>query len=88
MTNPLFSIITVTKNNLSGLQKTTNSITPQTCEDYEWIVIDGDSNDGTKEFLKTTNSHHISEPDNSLYHAMNKGIKSVNGQYFLMRAMS
>jgi len=45
---PLLSIVTITYNNLEGLQKTAQSITTQTCNHYEWIVIDGNSDDGIK----------------------------------------
>ncbi len=83
MTNFLFSIITVTKNNLSGLQKTKDSIELQTFENYEWIIIDGNSNDGTKDFLETTKSYYITELDSGIYNAMNKGIDRANGQYLL-----
>ncbi len=81
--NPLLSLITVTLNNLNGLEKTSQSITPQTCKNYEWIIIDGGSTDGTKAFLDTTNSNWTSETDNGIYDAMNKGIKRANGQYIL-----
>lgn len=80
---PLFSVITVTRNNLSGLQKTHKSILCQTCEDYQWIVIDGASNDGTSDFLRTKNAHWISEPDNGIYDAMNKGMTQAQGKYLI-----
>ncbi len=82
-TNPLFSIITVTRNNLIGLQKTHKSILCQTCTDYEWIVIDGASNDGTPDFLHDKNAHWISEPDTGIYDAMNKGIARAHGAYLI-----
>lgn len=85
MTNavPLFSIITITLNNLSGLKKTQASITKQSCANYEWIVIDGGSTDGSSEYLKKTNANWISEPDNGLYDAMNKGITRTSGNYLI-----
>ena len=83
MTTPLFSIITVTLNNLTGLKKTLNSIKPQTFQDYEWLIIDGASTDGTCKFLSTHNIPYISEKDNGIYDAMNKGVKHANGQYII-----
>ena len=82
----ILSIITVSFNNLDGLTKTTNSIIEQTFRDFEWIVIDGGSSDGSKEYL-IKNSKYISywcsEPDNGIYNAMNKGIMKAKGNYLL-----
>jgi glycosyltransferase involved in cell wall biosynthesis len=80
------SIITVVFNNLSGLQKTWESIKIQSDSDWEWLVIDGGSTDGTPayfESLKGTDSRitFISEKDNGLYDAMNKGIRLAKGKY-------
>ena len=83
MVKPIFSIITVTLNNLNGLHKTLNSIKQQTSKNYEWIIIDGASNDGTQDFLDNQNISYISEKDNGIYDAMNKGIHSANGEYLL-----
>src|SRR5262249_10196471 len=69
---PLFSLITVTRNNQAGLQHTHESLQAQTCRDFEWIVIDGDSDDGTKSYLTATSALWLSEPDHGLYDAMNK----------------
>lgn len=81
--NPFFSIITVTLNNLNGLERTYNSLQNQSFTDYEWIVVDGLSNDGTQDFLQKINSHYISEADNGIYGAMNKGIKRARGTYLI-----
>jgi putative colanic acid biosynthesis glycosyltransferase len=78
-----FSIITVTKNNLPGLKKTAESVEGQYNHDYEWIVIDGGSNDGTREFLSTTGALWISEPDDGLFDAMNKGLAQARGDYLI-----
>ena len=84
MTKPLFSIITVTLNNSGGLQKTYSSLHSQTYKDYEWIVIDGASTDSTAAFLDSIpDLSYISEPDNGLYDAMNKGIDCAQGQYLI-----
>jgi putative colanic acid biosynthesis glycosyltransferase len=83
MNKPTISIITVTLNNLEGFKKTHGSISLQTTQNFEWIVIDGGSTDGTPEYLKTTNAQWISQPDNGIYDAMNKGIEKASGAYFL-----
>lgn len=79
----LLSIITVTKNNLAGLKTTEQSLKIQTNKDYEWIIIDGNSTDGTQEFLATTNAQWISQPDDGIYDAMNKGITRAQGDYVI-----
>lgn len=79
----MFSIITITRNDLSGLQATHTSIQSQTCTDYEWIVVDGASNDGTAQWLKTHAPDAISEPDHGLYDAMNKGLARATGDYII-----
>lgn len=48
----VLSIITVNLNNKDGLQKTINSVISQTFKDFEWIVIDGGSKDGSKELIE------------------------------------
>lgn len=89
---PTFSIITVTLNNLHGLQKTYKSIENQTLDDFEWIVIDGESTDGSIDFLRKQRSasrsaryphSFISEKDDGIYDAMNKGIEQAKGHYLL-----
>lgn len=80
---PVFSIITVTFNHFEGLKKTYKSITNQSLKSHEWIVIDGNSSDETKKWLKTAKAHWVSEPDKGLYDAMNKGIERATGQYLL-----
>ena len=80
---PFFTLITVTKNNLTGLKSTQSTIEHQTCRDFEWVIIDGASADDTPAHLKTLNAYTISEPDDGIYDAMNKGIKRSNGGYLL-----
>lgn len=83
---PLISIITVNYNNVSGLKKTIESVLCQTFKDYEFLIIDGGSNDGSKEFLESNTSKidfWLSEKDNGVYDAMNKGILHSNGEYLL-----
>lgn len=78
------SIITINYNNCSGLQKTLHSIISQTCRDFEWIVIDGGSSDGSRDIIEQYQdemAYWCSEPDNGIYHAMNKGIVMARGEY-------
>ncbi|GAB6988091.1 glycosyltransferase family 2 protein [Paenibacillus pini] len=81
-----FSIVTVCMNNLEGLQRTWESVNIQELQEWEWIVVDGQSNDGTLLFLKSLQDSrvtYISEPDDGLYDAMNKGIELCSGLYIL-----
>lgn len=78
-----FSIITVTRNHLGGLKATAASLALESADLFEWIVIDGASNDGTAEYLANTKSQWISEPDSGIYDAMNKGLKRATGDYML-----
>jgi len=80
------SIITVNLNNKDGLQKTIDSVISQTFKDFEWIVIDGGSTDGSKELIEKYSdyiSYWVSEPDKGIYNAMNKGIEVALGEYLL-----
>lgn len=82
-TKPLFSIITVTLNHLDGLKKTISSLQNQNFKDFEHIIIDGCSNDGTQNYLNQLDALHISEKDNGIYDAMNKGLERTQGQYLI-----
>ena len=78
------SIITVNYNNREGLQKTIDSVICQTWRDFEWIVIDGGSTDGSKTLIEEYQDHFAywcSEPDKGIYNAMNKGIAKAKGEY-------
>lgn len=79
-----FSIITINYNNRDGLQKTINSVVSQTFKDYEWIIIDGGSTDGSRELIEQYQdslAFWCSEPDKGVYNAMNKGIDHAKGEY-------
>jgi glycosyltransferase involved in cell wall biosynthesis len=79
-----YSIITVNYNNKEGLRKTIESVIHQTFRDFEFIVIDGGSTDGSANVLKeydTLINHWVSEPDGGIYQGMNKGIKKATGKY-------
>lgn len=80
------SIITINYNNKVGLQKTINSVINQSFKNIEFILVDGNSTDGSKELLQKNQEHFthwISEPDHGIYHAMNKGIRIATGDYLL-----
>jgi len=83
---PKFSIITINYNNKAGLEKTIQSVVGQTYRDFEYIIIDGGSNDGSVEVIKQYSekiTKWISEKDTGIYNAMNKGISLAKGEYCL-----
>ena len=86
MIQPLFSIVTITWNAHKTIEVTLNSVADQTYKNYEYIVIDGASDDGTIDILDK-NRHQIniliSESDNGLYDAMNKGLNVATGEYVI-----
>jgi len=80
------SIITINKNNAGGLRKTIESVICQTFKDYEYIIIDGASSDESVNIINEYSqyaTYSISEPDEGIYYAMNKGIKAAKGEYCL-----
>jgi glycosyltransferase involved in cell wall biosynthesis len=84
MNKKFFSIITVVLNAKLDLIETIKSLREQKFKDFEYIIIDGNSEDGTKEIIKKNLdiiSNYISEKDLGIYDAMNKGLKISNGQY-------
>jgi len=84
MTNPIFSIITVTYNAEKVLEKTIQSVINQSYRNIEYIIIDGNSFDKTIDLIRKYSnkiSYWISEPDQGLYDAMNKGINAATGDY-------
>jgi glycosyltransferase involved in cell wall biosynthesis len=86
MNKPLLTIITINYNNVDGLEKTMNSVFNQTYVEYEYIVIDGGSTDGSYEVLQNYDekiNYWISEKDKGIYNAMNKGIETSSGRYLL-----
>jgi glycosyltransferase involved in cell wall biosynthesis len=82
---PIISIITINFNNAIGLEKTINSVTSQLFHDYEYLVIDGGSNDGSVDIIKRQKkiNYWVSERDGGIYDAMNKGILKATGHYLL-----
>lgn len=83
---PFFSIITVCRNSKKTIRRTFDSMLTQACKDYEYIVVDGASTDGTIDIIKEYEPkfegrmHWISEPDKGIYDAMNKGIRMAKGE--------
>jgi glycosyltransferase involved in cell wall biosynthesis len=83
---PALSVITVNLNNAVGLKKTMLSVLNQTFTDFEYIIIDGASIDSSIDIIKeisTDGTYWVSEPDNGIYNAMNKGILKAKGAYCL-----
>lgn len=81
-----FTVVTVVYNDKNGLQKTHKSIAEQTCRDYEWIIIDGGSKDGTVDYLNEMHESDCiwtSEKDRGIYDAMNKGTEKASGEYIV-----
>jgi glycosyltransferase involved in cell wall biosynthesis len=81
---PLFSIITTTYNCGAKIDRTWESLVTQDFADFEYLIIDGNSKDGTRERLaaiKDSRFRSSSEPDQGIYDAMNKGIERARGRY-------
>jgi glycosyltransferase involved in cell wall biosynthesis len=81
---PVISIITVTYNAARVLEYTIQSVISQTFTNYEYIIIDGGSTDGTLDIIRKYQPHiryWVSEPDKGLYDAMNKGLLAAWGEY-------
>lgn len=81
-----YSVITINYNNKDGLRHTIESVVNQTCKDYEFIIIDGGSTDGSVDIIKQYDSditYWVSERDNGVYHAMNKGVAQAHGDYLI-----
>ena len=84
--NPWLSIITACLNDGKNLKKTIQSIRDQQADFIEYIIVDGKSNDDTLNIIEENKQiiqAWLSEKDEGVYDAMNKGLKMVNGQYIL-----
>nr|WP_315155918.1 glycosyltransferase family 2 protein [uncultured Flavobacterium sp.] len=80
------SIITINCNNLEGLKRTVESVVNQTWQEFEYIVIDGGSTDGSAAYIESQSEYidyWVSESDKGIYNAMNKGILKATGEYLL-----
>lgn len=83
---PKLSIITINYNNLAGLKRTVESVVNQTWQEFEFVVIDGGSTDGSAAYIESQIEHidyWVSEPDKGIYNAMNKGVAKATGEYLL-----
>lgn len=92
MSTPLLSIITVCYNAKNDVEKTIKNILQQNWKEFEYLVIDGGSQDGTSHLLKEAHTlfsqskimfRYISEPDKGIYDAMNKGASLAKGRWLL-----
>lgn len=89
----LISVITVSYNAIEALALTAASVLDQTCLDYEYIVVDGASSDGTRALLgrlerdfascSSCSFRYVSEPDGGIYEAMNKGAQMAEGRWVI-----
>ena len=81
-----FSILTINFNNKDGLSRTIKSVTSQFFKDFEYIIIDGGSTDGSVDVIKENSkdiNYWVSEKDKGVYNAMNKGIAQAKGDYLI-----
>ncbi len=84
---PEFSIVTVCFNSEKTITKTIESVLVQKFNNYEYIIVDGVSNDGTMDIVKSYEAkfngrlRYISEPDKGIYDAFNKGVRMSKGKY-------
>lgn len=84
---PEFSIVTVCFNSEKTIETTIKSVLQQKFKDYEYIIVDGASKDGTMDIVKSYEEKfegrlkYISEPDKGIYDAFNKGVKMSQGKY-------
>ena len=84
MYQPKLSVITINFNNAEGLKKTIESVVFQTFTNFEYIIIDGGSTDGSVDIIKQYAdkiTYWVSEQDTGIYNAMNKGILQAKGEY-------
>jgi putative colanic acid biosynthesis glycosyltransferase len=81
---PLFTVVTVVRNDVAGLARTRKSVAEQRGVRFEWLIADGASTDGTLTFLEglpPAVATWSSEPDLGMYDAMNKGVARASGEY-------
>ncbi len=87
MTQPMISIITISYNCADALEKTMRSVLSQRYSDFEYIVIDGGSTDGTADIIRRHSdslSYWVSEKDRGISDAFNKGINAAKGKYICL----
>jgi len=84
------SIITICHNEASSISMTLKSVINQSFKNYEYIVIDGASTDGTVNIIRSYEKYidyWVSEKDTGIYEAMNKGIRQAHGVIFIFFVM-
>jgi putative colanic acid biosynthesis glycosyltransferase len=82
----LVSVITVVRNDCDALRKTHDSLVAQLFRDFEWVIVDGASTDGTAEYalsIRTSDTQVVSEKDRGIFDAMNKGIDRAAGTFVI-----
>ena len=82
--NPLITVVTVCYNSASMIEKTLRSVVEQNYLNKEYVVIDGASTDGTQKIVDPfidSIDYFVSEPDNGIYHAMNKAVGVAKGKW-------
>lgn len=83
----ILSIVTINCNNAEGLKKTLASVAAQTVTEFEHVVVDGASTDGSADIIREYAEkasypvRWVSEPDKGIYNAMNKGLRMASGEY-------
>jgi glycosyltransferase involved in cell wall biosynthesis len=84
-TNPQITVITVNRNDYKGLVKTARSICEQENSNFDWLVIDGQSTDRSREFISELQQHEgfsfISSPPKGIYNAMNVGVMNAKSDW-------
>ena len=84
--NPLISVVTVSYNAVSTIEQTILSVINQTYPNIEYVIIDGESTDGTVDVIKKYAdriTYWVSEPDKGIYDAMNKGMGISTGDFLI-----
>ncbi len=84
---PVISVITVVRNAASTIERTMQSVLGQTCRSLEYIIIDGGSSDGTLDLIRKYEdkiAYWVSEPDNGISDAFNKGISLARGEFIAL----
>ena len=83
-TAPLFTVVTAVYNGEGTIKRAIKSVSAQTFEDYEYIVVDGGSSDGTVSKIREQSDHidyWVSEPDSGVYNAWNKAVRQARGEW-------